>query len=568
MPNVMLKCKNCGASMQVDMQAKTVTCLHCGTAFLLSEILDKTDYKILEQNKDIDLDKKVKFNDAVKQGETYLYQADYVKAEESFKLALSIDEDNFKPYLGIVKAKTKNLNIIPPNDDYKNYAKKALALADSDDYYIVKSDLEKLEILKQENAKNKQNHQKNQEKQRISEENRRIKANFFSKIAYVLTGLIACAVLVGIVVTMVIKDREKKNQNSTVEITSSAQFLDLFENENILESSATIIIKNDIDFAGAELSPLAANDSFKGTFRGNGYKLKNFTVKNSSSAVNIRLGLFDTLDGANVSGIILENVTFKIPSLNETQSSITFGFIAGHAKDSTISLCGVEDNCKIEIQNTGKTLVLGGLAGSVENSTVKTSFSKANISVKENNNSKNMHYFGGVCGFCNDSTVLNCLFAGNLDVSITGTQGSKINMGGIAGFSQFVTNKASISNSAFAGSMKCVSTTLDCLIAAVTNYTGEIDINQIYENYIVALNIENSDGKIDAAVLSDYDATKEYFTVCESLEDFKTQIENVFSDNWWDKTNDIPTLKNKITGQNTGDFLFQNFKKFVDCKVH
>lgn len=539
--------------MQVDMQARTITCLHCGTTFLLSEFLDKDDYGQIEKDKDIDLEKKVKFNEALKQGETYLFQAEYVKAEESFKLALSLDEKNFKPYLGIVRAKTKNLNFIPQNDDYKNYAKKALSLAGPDDYYLVKGDLDKLEILKQENAKIREQNRKSDEQRRVQEENRRIKANFFSKIAYLLTGLIACAVLVGIVVTMVIKNREKDSEKTTVEISTSQQFLEMLDSKNTLLDTTTIVLKCDIDFGGAEFAPIGKGESFKGTFRGNGYKLKNFSLKVESSYN--RVGLFETLDGATISGIILENVTVKTGNLNGTQNNLVVGFIAGYAKDSSVSLCGVEDTCSVQVTNSGKTLLVGGLVGWAESSNLTANYSNAKITINESVNNKNNHYIGGVCGYSNDSKLTNCLFAGNIDVAIEGKTGANAYAGAIAGFSKFTTNKSSISNCAFAGSLKCISEKLNCKIAAVTNFDGEIDINRIYENIILISNFENKDGKIDETNLENYDTVEKYFTSCKSLEEFKQQADAEFGDSRWDKSGDIPKLKNKITETNVGDFL-------------
>ena len=91
MSEINLKCKNCGAAMQVDKNAKMITCIHCGASHLLSEILDEKDFAFLEKFNAEELENKLLFNDAIKQGETFLFKAEYSKAEEAFKLAIIRD---------------------------------------------------------------------------------------------------------------------------------------------------------------------------------------------------------------------------------------------------------------------------------------------------------------------------------------------------------------------------------------------------------------------------------------------------------------------------------------------
>ena len=40
---VSLKCKNCGSGVAYNDDAQMVTCNHCGSTFMLSELLDEKD---------------------------------------------------------------------------------------------------------------------------------------------------------------------------------------------------------------------------------------------------------------------------------------------------------------------------------------------------------------------------------------------------------------------------------------------------------------------------------------------------------------------------------------------
>ena len=150
MSYINLKCKNCNGEMSLNVEAKTIACNHCGKNYLLNELLDEKDLELINQMNSTYLTNKIQSNSYAKDGDAYIYQADYEKAEEIYKKAIELDETNCKAYFGVVRAKTHNLNIIPEEKDYKEYEKKALEYASFDEKEHIKQELSKLRLLEAE----------------------------------------------------------------------------------------------------------------------------------------------------------------------------------------------------------------------------------------------------------------------------------------------------------------------------------------------------------------------------------------------------------------------------------
>ena len=161
MSYINLRCKTCGGLMSLDLSSKNILCSHCGKAYKLSGLLNDHDFRLISKMSDKELNYKITANSFVKEGDSLLYQASYEKAEQSYKKAIEIDELNYRAYLGVVRAKTHNLNILPNVDDYRYYARKAVEFADDDDKIYVKNELSKLALLRQE--KQKRTYNRNQE---------------------------------------------------------------------------------------------------------------------------------------------------------------------------------------------------------------------------------------------------------------------------------------------------------------------------------------------------------------------------------------------------------------------
>lgn len=543
MPNVILKCKNCGAEMQVNLTSKTITCMHCGTMHMLSEILDDKDLNFLSKNKPQDLGKKLEFNDAIKQGETYLFKAEYLKAEEAFKLAISIDEKNYKGYMGVVRAKTKNLNFLPKDDDYLSYAKIALGLAESDELVHLKNELEKLDVLKAENAKIKQEQNRQKDKNKHIEDSRRIKANFFSKLAYVITGIVAVSLLIGLIATSYLKNKNNKPVESMVEISSVEQFIEVTSNSSYLGS--TIILKNDLDFGNKTISPIGENKFFTGSFRGNGFKIKNLTISPSNIYDDNYLGLFAKIDGAKISGLVLDNVKLIYENQNQNSPiSTKLGLICGYGKNAEISNCAVLDTCIVGSKNTNSSISFGGIAGELDNSKISLSFSNLKSNIIEENNNKSTHFVGGLVGYLNNSYVTSCYSTSEISFDVNSTINSNIYIGGLAGYSLFNTTNSSITNSYFAGKINSgenANLNKDEHIAAITNYTSPVELNRIYSNFALFCddNFVSENIAISKEELGDYTTDNLYVELVDSEENLILEIKDLFSANYWENLDTI-----------------------------
>ena len=185
MSYITLKCKNCGSNMTLNTESNSATCIHCGSTFLISEILDEKDMAFATQFTPKNLEKKMLAQGAIKQGETHLFQGEFEKAETCFKRAIDLDDTNYKSYLGVVKAKTRNLNTIPDNDDYLQYAHYAISLASGDDLVLVQSELAKIELLRRENSRQKRikASKKKREEQQLHKQRRHSKLTLFISIS-------------------------------------------------------------------------------------------------------------------------------------------------------------------------------------------------------------------------------------------------------------------------------------------------------------------------------------------------------------------------------------------------
>lgn len=562
MSEINLKCKNCGAAMQVDKNAKMITCIHCGASHLLSEILDEKDFAFLEKFNAEELENKLLFNDAIKQGETFLFKAEYSKAEEAFKLAISYDENNYKGYLGVVKAKTSNFNKLPSSSDYEEYAKSALKFADNDDYVYVKNELSKISILKEETNNLKKIQESKTEKEKHIEAGRRIKVNFFSKLAYFLTGFIAVVVLIGLVVSTIIKDKEKHDIPATIEICSVDEFLNFASNEKYFKS--TIILKNDLDFNGKTIEPIGKDKFFSGAFRGNGYFIKNLNISKSKPEDNCFIGLFAKLDGAKISGIKLENVSVVYENTSSTKNPllISTGILAGYAKNTDISNCEIDETCKIKILNSYSSIIAGGVIGELDSSSIKVSYANSLIEINETDNDKSQHLIGGLVGYLNDSSITAsyCSSIIKTDINFNSESETIIYVSGIAGTSTFKSVDSKISHCFFSGSIDAGTLSLNKTIniASISCFDQTVNTSKVYTNFSL---FDDGNFVLDGnnLLVSDIsDFSSEDYSVPLNKEALIEKIGELLSSEKWENLNSLkPTIKsNKNASTENDAFLF------------
>ena len=119
---------------------------------------------------------------------------------------------------------------------------------------------------------------------------------------------------------------------------------------NAVAANSNVYLMNDIDCGGEILnnSSTGFGGTYSGTFEGNGYSIKNFTVKQTSQAFKPECSIFSTLgDGAVVRNVNFENVLYDITSVNlDKVVEVKFALLAVEAGNVTAENVSVSGNVK------------------------------------------------------------------------------------------------------------------------------------------------------------------------------------------------------------------------------
>ena len=173
-------------------------------------------------------------------------------------------------------------------------------------------------------------------------------------------------------------------------------------------SSSTYFLKNDIDLAGLNWTPI---EGFSGTLVGNGFTIKNLTIDASTSNV----GMFSTLSGF-VSNLNIENANITVSGRNENVG-ILCGNLEGNA--TNISVSGTV--------NAEKCTNVGGVFGC------------ASRSINPDLSLSNLTNSASVSGLSNVGGIAGYTFAEYVDVTFDSLKNSgsisasEDYVGGIAG---------------------------------------------------------------------------------------------------------------------------------------
>ena len=101
-------------------------------------------------------------------------------------------------------------------------------------------------------------------------------------------------------------------------IEGNWKIVDSFEKLKSALDSGNVYLVADIDCGGAELH---VSDDFNAIFEGNGFKVTNFTVPKTGSAVNPRCAIFRRLaTGAEIRNVSFENVTYRFFGIADSAS--------------------------------------------------------------------------------------------------------------------------------------------------------------------------------------------------------------------------------------------------------
>ena len=165
-----------------------------------------------------------------------------------------------------------------------------------------------------------------------------------------------------------IKNQGKKFLNSSKQIEiDSAE--DLLSMSNDLTATYTLV-KN-IDLKGKKWNPIGDNKKpFKGTFKGNGYKIFNFKINEKKEDNITDIGFFGVVENARISQLALENVNIYI----KKNKKCSIGILAGKINQSQIANCFVKGSIKADISDNSD---FGGIGGKA------LTISKTNCSIKQ-----------------------------------------------------------------------------------------------------------------------------------------------------------------------------------------
>ncbi len=403
MSYITLRCKNCGANMSLNTESHSATCIHCGSTFLLNDILDEKDTRFLPKISPKELEIKMHATDALKQGETFLFKCEYEKAEAAFKKAIELDDTNYRSYLGVVKAKTKNCNVLPKNDDYLQYAHYALSLATGDDLILVKSELSKIDLLEREGKRQKRIFSENQKREEKLRKHKKEVSKVFTIIAIFILLMIGCFIFTCAFASDLIFD-PPNSKTLSVKVNSYEQLSKVFSHKKYLDYE--INLTADIDCEGKSLTPMGTQKhAFTGTFNGNNHKISNLKIDATEKNY---AGLFGYTVLAEIKNLVLDKVSLKLEATPDITASSSYGLLAGKSEVTTISNIEVKNTCSLSIsRDISYPSSIGGLVGSITNASYVSGIScHPNISVSLSQLYRPAaSYVGGVVGTSQSSIV-------------------------------------------------------------------------------------------------------------------------------------------------------------------
>lgn len=551
MAYISIKCKNCGSTMSMNINSKTITCIHCGSTFLLSQLLDEKDMAFIDTIKPNDLSKKIKVSEALKDGESCLFQGDYEKSEEFFKKAIELDDKNYKGYLGVVRAKTHNYNMLPNSNDYQEYSKLALKYADGDDLIYVKNELEKIPLLKAEKEQLMKARAEKFATKTVS------KHNLITKITSVIVAFLLVGILIGIILNQNQGDDPNAPKNSTYEISSASDYFTLLTKENFL--SSTIIIKNDINFEGRTLYSIGSpTKPFTGKLYGNGHTLSNFKLVSENAKDENLIGLFKYAKNATITGINISSASFIENRSNDFYSNNHFGFICAYAENTQIKKCSVDSTCTVvQQQSSSQSFIIGGIVGKAINSQISLCYSNAKITLEYSDVQlaygfdSLTFYLGGIVGYAENTNIANSYCAGKLTSTINSNIIHKITSytSGLVGYATYNSDEYYINNSFFAGILSNTVTNSvpsdepDQHISAIAYIQSAYDNMLLNFAYFESSNFKINNTTVTKLDLADFTTNVVHLVFCESQISFDSKISELFNTKDWDIQTDYPTLK-------------------------
>lgn len=531
MSYITLKCKNCGANMSLNTESHSATCNHCSSTFLISELLDEKDSAFISKLSSKEIEQKMLANDSIKKGETCLIQCDFENAETYFKKAIENDDSNFRSYLGVVKAKTQNLNKLPENDDYLQYAHYALSLATGDDLVLVKSELSKIDLLYHEKRRQKRIFLSTQKKEENIRKHNKEVSKVFSLIAIFIILMFGGFIFISSMFSGVVF--YPTNNVLSVNIDTYEELSEVFSSNQYLNYN--INLTTDIDCKGNTLSPLGTKTKpFTGKFNGGNHTISNAVIKDANTGY---VGLFGHTSLASINNLVLDNISIDSSSNSENLLESYYGLLTGKSESTSISNIEIKNTCSISIsKDITAPISIGGLIGSISSSCFVSKISShavLSISLTQTLHPANS-YIGGIIGLSSNSTIEStCSNSSILLSNINTNKTSSIsNISGIVGLIQTpsVTDISGFTHNYFSGDLNVTTSNyITATLSAIAN--SSLKLNKSLNNSCLykTTNFKLNSYYISLSKLSDY-TEKKYFTYFDTANDqYLSKLSETFS---------------------------------------
>ncbi len=280
-----------------------------------------------------------------------------------------------------------------------------------------------------------------------------------------LTGLLTSFLCyVGTVSVFAVEIEGLGTKASPYIIKNEEQLLALATKE--LSLSAYYKLDNDIKLITKSWTPIGANasDGFTGNFDGNGHKIANLNIGDSTNSYG-KLGLFSTNNGT------ISNLTVVAGSISASGNK-NIGVITG-ANEGTISNCVVSGNIYGYVyldanEGSNRKNTVGGITGN-DSGVIKNCDSLIDI-----DEGSSIRYVGGIAGK-SSAEISNCKFYGVMN----GLSGKDI--GGIVGYSTGGINKC--------GNLADININVGDRVGGVVGYSSDETVNLCYNK--ASSNVEN-----------------------------------------------------------------------------
>lgn len=174
------------------------------------------------------------------------------------------------------------------------------------------------------------------------------------------------------------------------------------------------ILENDLDFEDDTITTLfsSSSKSFKGSFDGQGYTIKNFNI----NSVGLYGGLFGYIDTGVVKNLNIEN--FNIGTIEKyvtTSSTSKVGLLAGlvYSNKAVIENITIKNSSMYISSSSTNQFYVGGLVGDLRSQIKNITIENSVMDIKTTNDLKLK--LGGVAGYVDDNAAIRNTIA-NIDI--------------------------------------------------------------------------------------------------------------------------------------------------------